>query len=348
VTAAALLAAPLGFGYTEDRGFSATPTRVVNSISLNSSVDDQGGGNGYTRENTVLNAGSRGWFTEYASGTPQFDEEIVTTGARTGDQALRIGNWYSTGIINAMASPWLRNPAGETGSKDGGGKTATSTTFHTGFWFKTLAAAAPAAGQETLMSMSPDDGSGSRWGGYLQLRDRYDTGGGVYAPVLRTYNMPSATTSGYAYSPALQYGQWYSLDWNVVFNDGNYHTGGTTANDVVTLVLRDSGGNLIWQADQTTTYPDETNPNITLTGITTWEMATWYSGASAINSLQLRMSVPGGGTYSALRPYGFLFDDFQMDIGAGLNYFTSFEVPEPAMAGLLCAGVLLVLRRRRN
>ena len=47
-------------------------------------------------------------------------------------------------------------------------------------------------------------------------------------------------------------------------------------------------------------------------------------------------------------PLGFYIDDFQVTTAEGTyGYFTSFEIPEPSMVGLLAAASLLLFRRRR-
>jgi hypothetical protein len=345
---AMMLGTPRAGAAVDDRGFQLEPGRTINGVLLNRSVDEQAGGMGDTRGNTVLNAGSRGWFADWNGA--RFDEQISTAVVRSGDQSYHVSNWYRSGVVNSVASPWLVAPAGETGTRDGGGATATSDTFHTNFWFCSGATSVPSV--QTFISLAPDDGAGSRWGGYIALQDRFDFGGGDFGLVVRTYNLPNTTNYGYADSPRLQYGEWYNLDWTIVFNDGNRYTGNTVANDIVRLVLRDAGGNVVWQADETTTYPDAGNPTITLTGLTTWEMASWYSGASAINSLQMRLSAQadpthGSDAYSTIRPAGFYFDDWLIETGAGLQYFTGFEVPEPGMLAGLALGAALLLRRRR-
>ena len=322
-----------GFGYDEDFPFFSVPTRQLsndtNHYVLGRSAYKQGGRHGAIRSNTNYKA--TGWFVEY-SGT-LFDEEIVRGVAHRGVQCLRIGNYYNTGIINAMASPWLAAPAGETGSRDQGaaGLAATSSNIYFSFWFRSVTNSTPGTNQNTFMSFAPDDGAGARWGGSMVLRD--DAGG------VRLYwanaNHRDPGGGGPIYSPFLQYAAWYQVRLDITFVDGNRRTDTNffgNPNDIVVLNIYDAAHSNVFHADQYTTYLNDAGT--ISTGLTTWEDADWYSTNYAVNSMQVRMSRPGSlgdytDTFASPRPAGFYIDDFDMGTGAGLEYFTSFEVLPP-------------------
>ena len=347
-----LAGAPLGAAVT-DVGFLTTPTRVLNpgaqQATNNRSVYNQGAGTGRTT------------WTVSGNGTV-FDEEIVNNKAHTGSQALHVSNWYTSGIINSIASPWLTTPAGETNSKDtgGNGTTAGANQFHAEFSFTTAGTTNPT--NYSWVSISPDDGTGSRWGGQIGIEDSPDGEDG-FMFFWDSANRRNGGESNAAYSPVLNRGEWYRAVLDIQFVDG--HAVGDP-NDVVSISLYGSSNNLVWHADSSTPYQGyfkKSGVFVTYPGITTWEDA-GYSSVQAINSLQFHMEYdyqfddPEGYSSLANRPPGFLFDDFLIQSRSGSTfanstvvseYFTSFEaVPEPCTALLLSAGAVFVALRHNR
>ena len=316
-----------------DFGFSAAPGRTLGDAPTNTPVGrslyTQGGTYGDIRANT--NTGSTGWFVDN-NGTKR-DEEIVPGVAHSGSQCVRIGNYYPAGNINALTSPWFRVPAGETGTKDynANGVTANTSNIIFSFWVRSVTNATPPANQISFMSVAPDDGLGSRWGGSMGIQD---DGGGLR---VRWANITDRDAGGGAtiYSPFLNYAQWYQVKINITFVDGNRSMDTNyigKPNDIVVLDVYDAASSTVWHADQNTVY---TNDGSTMsTGLVTWEDA-GFSTNMAINSLQMRMSLNNSLSGSPLnqyvppRPSGFFIDDFTMQTGAGLQYFTSFEKADP-------------------
>ena len=322
--------------HPEDIGFTKTPGRALNGVPANRSVNTQGGATGTTRVNPAN--GSAGWFAQGGGAT--WDEEIVSTDAHFGNQSLRVGNWNSSGIINMLSTPWLSQPAGETGTKDqaGTGVVACTNRFRASFWFRTVDTT-PAAPGNSFVSMAPDDGNGSRVGGNFAIRDD-----GVlriqWASYWREYDahVGGALTGLYATvnSPNLGYGVWYKVAIEEIFVDGNGGATPGTHNDIIRLTIYDAATNLVWSADENTVYTGlhegDGSAHGPKTGLTTWEDASWVgSSSNAVNSMQWRIRLDtdlnyGVGSYVNPRPGGFLFDDFIVETGPGIQYYTSFEV----------------------
>ena len=106
---------------------------------------------------------------------------------------------------------------------------------------------------------------------------------------------------------------WHSIEVTMDFVDGE-------SNDLVSIDLNSSS----------------------TTGLTTWESASFYSSAVAVDSVVFRAVNPidtgnNTGGVSALDGDGVLFDNL-----------TVSAVPEPATMGLLALGGLALLRRRRR
>lgn len=254
-------------------------------------------------------------------------EEVTTTDAYLSAQSWRVSNEWVNGVVQHENTPALAQAATQAGP---------ITQFATSFKFK----AASAIGDGSYIQISPDDASGGRMGGRIDLTH-------VAAPVLpfdgRTQPLNGlqlhwdtiATTDSYVSSPSLDPTKWYDVSLTVDLVPG---TGvGGAPNDVVSLVVTDTTNNtVVWDVNST----DD--------GISTWEAAGF--GGTSIDRLTFRHKwqstgvgfqegVTGVNNALLAQPQGFYIDDLSI----------ATAVPEPAtlaLAGAALLGLMTVGRRR--
>lgn len=171
------------------------------------------------------------WFV--ATLSPPYDEEVTSAGAHSGAQSLRWSNTVFSGIVDALRSPSLSVPAGETGSVAGDGTPAAAgfNLFVQDFWFRTVSTSAD-AGLEVNQTI--DDAAGRRMTAVFIFEDSGSLDVGYFE---------YKTGTGFVFKNVvlgLSWGTWYHVRVELEFVDG-------VDNDVVKVFLGTS--NVLTAAD---------------------------------------------------------------------------------------------------
>jgi hypothetical protein len=257
-------------------------------------------------------------------------EEVTTSGAIAGAQSWRVSNEWVSGVVQHENSPALNDLAGPA---------ATNKQFTTSFLFK----AASASGDGSFVQISPDDASGGRYGGRIDLTHvpgvvaPFDGRGALQSLSGLQIGWNTITNSGESYviSSALDASKTYRVDLsvNVVAGTGV----GGAPNDAVSLTVTDTSDNSV-----------DFSANSANDGISTWESAGF--GGAGVDRLTFRHKwqwtgtsfqegVDGVNIALGSQPQGFYVDDLSI----------ATAVPEPAtlaLGGLASLGLLAARRRR--
>ncbi len=276
--------------------------------------DSGGFESGYTAGASIN--GQHGWTVRDQWGNdawgntgPAFDEEVTTTGS--GNTVWRVSNAVTSSGFSAQPySPVAPAVAGETGAalwNDKGadsthplsppnpGATATTSTFHAGFRFKS----ATGGSQPGLsMTVSPSAKQSSWRMSYLNIADNGSTGFnlGFYQTGAYPDHVWDPTTVPVA--SGLAYNQWHTVDLYIHFKDGLNSDG--TGNDVVNVVV---DGNLVDTGTTWESYYHQNNP----AGLSSGDQV------QAVDSLLFRLA---GAAAPSTAGEGFYVDDVVVDNAA--------------------------------
>jgi hypothetical protein len=254
---------------------------------------------------------------------PAFDQEVSNAAgsAHSGTQGFRWSNRYFDTVVQAIASPILTVPAGETGASANGGTTsapAGSNHFAQDFWFRSVSTSTDPG---LNGSISADDGTGLRMN-FFRIREN----AGNLEAVYQGYDVGTGTFPEYPVASGLVWGTWYHVHIDTDFVDG-------PGNDVVRVYL---GTSLALGAGDLKVTANS------------WEDFYGVGQKVAVNSVLIRLrDDPGTGNL----PLGIYMDDFTFLSGATASVpplpVPTFGHLELALLTLLIAACgLLGLRRR--
>ena len=303
-------------GSAQADSFNPVPARTIGPYTSGQSgswtaADDRTVGAAITGQN--------GWTVQKSSEGPLLDDEITPLAAHSGNQSLRVSNWFTSASVDSIISPSFA-PVGESGATSGSGAPVTNTVSYS-FWFRS-ASTSPDPGMEFTTQLSR---LASYRLTYLAFLDTAGSGDSqcTNAPTgfhLKTIGITTSDgTSGgsvvftHHCSPTLVRGAWYKATINATFNDGQL-------NDVIETTVEDSGGNPVW---------NDQSPS--------WEFG--YAGVFnnygpfAVDHVTFDLSAstgPGptseyaGGTANGTQ--GIYYDDMEVVPGGGhQGYATSFN-----------------------
>jgi hypothetical protein len=242
--------------------------------------------------------------------------QFVSGVAKTGTQSLAISrnNSGNDGVIHGVRSPELSQSAGESANSGGFNQ------FTTSYWFRSGPDSSTAAnGQAFRVEINAwADAPSDRmsW-----LRFQYGGAGSGYDLLSQSPDAAGVFSASTRVS-GLAFGEWYQVEQTIAFLDG-------ADNDVITTILRDSGGNVL------TNFTDRT-----------WEGFYRTAGIplSGVDQLNFRSSygfnIPGNASVGV---QGYI-DDLTFSAARA-----TAAVPEPATWAMMIMGFGLVganLRRR--
>jgi hypothetical protein len=234
---------------------------------------------GYTPSTSIHGQPAAG--AKWMVNKPAYDQEVSNAAgaAHSGTQAFRWSNKYVDTVVQAIASPFLTVPAGETGASANGGTTpapAGSNHFSQDFWFRSVRTSADLG---LNVNICADDGADNRMT-FFRIREN----AGSLEAVYLGYDVGTDTFPEYPVASGLAWGTWYHVHIDADFHDG-------PSNDVVRVYLGTSP--LLSVSDLKVTA-------------STWEDFFGVSQKVAVNSLLFRLrDDPGAGNV----PQGVYLDD---------------------------------------
>lgn len=247
-----LLVAVVGFassGAALADSFASTPTREVGPFISNQVAPAPAGGWQASDDRMIGPSiiGQQGWSGGAAScGSQKYDLEITHAAAHTGNQSLRLSNWYAASCIDSVISPAFA-PVGETGSLTASSDVPSGNLVSYDFWFRSVSASAD-PGNDFITGLS---GLASYRQTYLEAREEapgdansgcLDTSAGCFhldAEDVVAGNCYNGACFPHHYSPDLVRGAWYHVVINATFVDG-------PLNDQVRTQVYDANGTQVW------------------------------------------------------------------------------------------------------
>lgn len=303
-------------GSAQADSFNPVPARTIGPYTSGQSgswtaADDRTVGAAITGQN--------GWTVQKSSEGPLLDDEITPLAAHSGNQSLRVSNWFTSASVDSIISPSFA-PVGESGATSGSGAPVTNTVSYS-FWFRS-ASTSPDPGMEFTTQLSRLASYRLTYLAFLDTASTPDpqctnspTGFHLKTIGITTSDGTSAGSTVFTHqcSPELTRGAWYKAVITATFNDGDL-------NDVVETKVFDNGGSQVW---------DDLSPS--------WEHG--YKGVFnnygpyAADHVTFDLSASTGpgptGKYaggSAAGTQGIYFDDMEVVPGDGApGYATSFN-----------------------
>jgi len=158
---------------------------------------------------------------------PDYDEEVSNAvgAAHAGTQGFRWSNSYFDTVVQAIASPLLTVPAGETGSTAMKGAVpapANSNHFVQDFWFRSVKTSADTG---LNVNVCADDGLDLRMT-FLRIREN----AGALEASYVGYDVGTGSFPSFPVAPSLGWGTWYHVRVDIEFYAG-------PSNDVVRIYL---------------------------------------------------------------------------------------------------------------